>query len=219
MKRNHIRQKGHVTSKTFLHPILASLLCAGLPAAAAASTGTQATFVRTETGRTSPSAKPLCKTIEEDPITITCEYAATLASRPEKQRQPRIVLNRFVVSFNAHDESVMSVELTFTNEDTKPILDARTVNLAIDDGANHNYLRRTLPQVDFRTLAPGKSLTYSDRLLAGSFPPGHYMFHLSIPNPDSSRKFNSNDNLLLSSEGVPNPATGLNTLAEFTVRR
>lgn len=113
----------------------------------------------------------------------------------------------------------MRIDLTFTNEDTQPIHDTCFVNISIDDEAHHNYLRRPLPQVNLRTLAPGKSVTYSDRLLAGSFPPGHYIFQLSITSPSSSRKVNSTDNLLLSSEGVPNPATGLNTLAEFTVRR
>ncbi|HVB55987.1 MAG TPA: hypothetical protein VNE63_06065 [Candidatus Acidoferrales bacterium] len=167
--------------------------------------------------RTNARNQPQCKTAGDTHITITCRYKAIHASA--NQGGPHIALNRFVVSFSTNDESLMRVDLTFTNEDTKPILEARTIYLAIDDAANHNYLRRILPQVDFRNLAPDKPRTYSDRLLAGSFRPGDYTFHLWIPSPEPSRKFSSADNFLLSSAGVPNPATGLNTLAEFTVRR
>jgi hypothetical protein len=160
-----------------------------------------------------------CKTIEESQITINCTYVATPDKWQRRQQQPRIVLNRFVVSFDANEESVMRVELTLTNEDTKPIREARTLNLAIDDDADHNYLRRDLPGVNLGTLAPGKSLTYIDLLRVGSFPSGHYTFHLWIPSADPSQKFNFENNWLLSSEGVPNPADGVNRLAEFTVRR
>lgn len=124
-----------------------------------------------------------------------------------------------MVSFDERNESMMLVQLTLTNEDAEPLLDARKVSLTIDDDANRNYLRRALPQVDLRKLAPGKSSTYSERFLAGAFSPGHYLFHLCISGPDSSRTVTSSNNLLLSSDGVPNLATGLNTVADFTVRK
>jgi hypothetical protein len=111
----------------------------------------------------------------------------------------------------------MLVELMFTNEGTLPIMEGRPVYLAIDDDTGHNYLRRLLPHVDFSELAPGEPLTFSDHLLVGAFRPGHYTIELWIPDPDPSLKFKSVHNFLVSSEGVGNPTTRLNILAEFTV--
>jgi hypothetical protein len=211
-ERSRSLGKWRMKSEPFLLFVLQSLVCAGLYA-----TSPDVTSAHNQYESAPP--KPLCKTVQEERITITCNYAAAAASQQDKNRRPRIVLNRFEVSFNPNDGDLMHIELTFTNEDTKPLLGTNTASLAIDDDMKRNYLRRELPQVDLRELAPGKSLTYSDRLLVGSFPPGHYTFHLYIPNPDPLLRLHFTDNLLLSSEGVPNPANGLNTLAEFTVRR
>jgi hypothetical protein len=161
------------------------------------------------------SASPLCRAEGKEEITIRCNY--TEAPRPISSGfdKPRIVLNRMVLSFKTDEDSYMLVELTFTNGSTVPI--TRTVYLAIDDDAGRNYMRRPLPQVDFRKIAPGEQLKFSDRLLAPALRPGHYTIQLWIPNPDPSLKFDPLHNFLLSNAGMANPATGLNKLAVLAV--
>jgi hypothetical protein len=158
-----------------------------------------------------------CETAGKKEITIMCDYMATPHASSKNISTPRIVLNRLMISFKPNKESHMVVELTFTNEETARISDARTSYLAIDDDAGQNHVRRVLQQVDFRKLAPSQRLTFSDRLLVGSFRPGHYTIYLWIPNPDPALKFNPARNFLLSSLGVADTVTGLNTLARFSV--
>ncbi len=171
-----------------------------------------------KTTRTKIASLQACKTVgREKKIKITCNYRSVLPSGPKEQYVPRIVLNRSALSFKTNEESYLRIELTFTNESRARIRDTRAIYLAIDDDAGHNYLRRELRRVDFRRLDPGKALTVSDQLLAGALAPGHYVVHLWIPSPEPSLKFDPAGNLLLSSAGVPDPTTGLNTLAEFQV--
>lgn len=157
-----------------------------------------------------------CETRGKDEITITCHYRSAEHSASNSVAEPQIVLHRAVISFKTRDESRMLVELTMTNGDKVPFSNARTVYLVIDDDTGQNYVRRALPHVDFRKLAPGAKLTFSERLLIAPFPPGHYTVQLWIPDPDDSVKFNPTHNLLLRNVGVANRATGLNLLATFT---
>jgi len=166
--------------------------------------------------RSSPGSP--CEATGKKELRITCYYMSTPHSA-SAGIGPRIVLNRSVLSFDTNDQNYMHVELTFTNAGTSRISAAHPVYLAIDDQAGHNHVRRVLPQVDFRKLAPGERLTFSDRLLVPAFRPGHYAIQLWIPNPDPFLRFNAAHNLLLGSAGVADPATGLNTLAAFTVVR
>ncbi len=150
-------------------------------------------------------------------MTITCVYLAAARYDSNKQDLPRIVLNRAVLSFNPHIEGHMLVELTFTNDSTRQISEHRTIYLAVDGEDGRNYVRRPLPSADFSILRPGEPHTSSDELRIGAFQAGRYAIHLWIPDPDPSLKFNAAHNLLLSNVGVGDPATGLNTLAQFTV--
>jgi hypothetical protein len=127
------------------------------------------------------------------------------------------MLDRFEISFGARKAGEMRAELTFTNCGSSPISEARTVYLAVDDDMGRNYLRRILRQVDLRKLGPGESFTFSSSFVAGTFMPGHYIFHLWIPSPEQALKFDSRYNLLLASDGVPDRSTGLNVLAGFTM--
>jgi hypothetical protein len=122
-----------------------------------------------------------------------------------------------VLCFETNDESHMKIELTFTNQSAGPISDARTVFIAIDELGGKNHVRRPLPQVDMRKLAPHQTLTFSETLLSPAFPRGDYVVHLWIPSADPALKFDTAHNLLLSNVGVPDSVTGLNTLASFTV--
>jgi len=150
---------------------------------------------------------------------MTCDYKPAPQNASDEQGGERIVLDRFVISFNIAKESEMYVALTFTNAGATAISEARIAYLAIDDDAGHNYLRRPLPQVDFRKLAPSQSFTFSDHFYCGAFLPGHYKLHLWVPSPDQSLKFDNRHNLLLASEGVPDPSTGLNVLGDFKRER
>lgn len=162
---------------------------------------------------------PPCEMSGKNEFTITCDYTEATQSAKNRKGEPRIVLNHAALSFEMKHPSHVLVELTFTNGGTEPISEARTVYLAIDDDDGHNYVRRALSQIDFRRLAPGQRLTFTDKLLAVAFLPGRYTIHLWIPNPDPSLKFDSAHDLLLDSAGVANAATGLNTLGKFTVER
>ena len=157
-----------------------------------------------------------CDNVGREEITIMCEYTATPHASSDV-KMTRIVLNRIMISFEPTEESHMHVDLTFTNGGTTRISDVRTPYLVIDDDAGQNHARRVLQQVDFRKIAPGQRLTFSDWLLVGGFRPGHYTIYLWIPDPDPSLKYSASHNFLLASIGVADPQTKLNILASFTV--
>jgi len=129
------------------------------------------------------------------------------------------MLTHALLSFQPTDESHMRVELTFKNVGSTRISDTRAAYLVVDDDAGRNHVRRVLPHVDFRKLALGQALTFSELLLVGAFQTGNYTVRLWIPSSDAALKFDLSKSLLLSNEGVADPATGLNTLATFTVTR
>jgi Domain of unknown function (DUF4832) len=154
---------------------------------------------------------PQCVTIGTDELTITCAY------KPDSGAQPRISLNRAAISFAPSEDSQMSIELTFTNDRGSAISGHRDVYLVIDDENGKNNLRRLLPHVDFTKLEPGKPAKFQEVILAPGFAPGTYTISLWIPSTDPSLKFDAPHNFLLGSEGVADPATGLNQIAKFTV--
>ena len=135
------------------------------------------------------------------------------------QSKPRLLLDRFAVSFEASDESQMRVSLTFTNRRRISISEGRTVYLAVDDDAGHNYIRRSSPPRGSSQMGPEDLSRFQIVSLVGVLAPGHYFFHLWIPSPDQRLKFDSRYNLLLANEGVPDASSGLNTLAEYAVPR
>jgi len=164
------------------------------------------------------SNAPRCELGGEKDVIVACNYTPVPHFRSDAVVKPRIVLNHLVISFAENKKSNLQIELTFTNEGRTRLFDNRTVYLAIDDDAGRNYLRRVLPEVNLRKLAPGERLTFSDRLLSPAFPSGHYLIHLWIPSADHALRTDAVHNLLLTSVGVPDPATGLNTLASLTIR-
>jgi hypothetical protein len=166
-----------------------------------------------------PVGAPRCKAAGEAEISISCKYKAAPRAASQHGDEPRMVLLRATLSFGTVHESFLLINLTLENQGLNRISETRQVYLAIDDDAGHNHVRRVLPHVDFSKLAPGQRLTFSDRFLIGGFPAGHYTVQLWIPDPDPSLKFDPAHNFLLSSAGVADPTTGLNTLAEFIVKR
>jgi hypothetical protein len=150
-------------------------------------------------------------------ISITCDYRPAPRDANTSDAVPRIVLNHALLSFETNEESHMKIELTFTNQSAAAFLEARTVFIAIDGASGKNHVRRPLPQVDLRKLAPQQTLTFSETLLSPAFPHGDYVVHLWIPSSDPALKFDATHNLRLSNIGVPDSVTGLNTLASFTV--
>jgi len=162
-------------------------------------------------------ASPRCETTGTHEITIRCTYTPSSQSASDPKNAPRIVLNHAELSFETKHESYMLVELEFTNEGASLVTPAPTVYLAIDDEAGRNVVRRALPHVDLSKLHPGAHLTFSERFLVGAFTGGHYRISLWIPDPEPSRKDTAAYNLLLNSAGVPEPTTGLNRIAQFSV--
>lgn len=169
---------------------------------------------------TSPDkAEPQCETTGTKEMTISCTYTPSLEASTITKNAARIILNRAEVSFELNHESYMRVELEFTNGGGSSLTSAPTVYLAIDDDTGRNVIRRVLTHVDLTRLHIGERLTFLDRLLVGAFTSGRYTISLSIPDPEPSRKNIPAYNLLLSSAGVPDPTTGLNTVAHFSVAR
>ena len=166
--------------------------------------------------RASASA-PQCEEIGKGELTITCTYSAISSVAGDSRTAPRIILNRAAISFIPSNESQMRIQLTFTNDSGSKIADQRMVYLAIDDEKGENHMRRLLPHMDFRELEPGKLTKFQETLLAPAFSRGPYVVSLWIPSSDPSLKFDPAHNFLLSSNGVPDLATGLNQLAKFTV--
>jgi len=162
-------------------------------------------------------ASPQCETTGTHEITIRCTYTPSPPSLSGPQNAPRIVLNRAELSFETANESHMLVELEFTNAGGTSLAAAPAVSLAIDDDTGRNVVRRVLAHLDLSKLHPGEHFTFSDRLLVGAFTEGRYTVSLSIPDP--SHKDSPKSNVLLCSTGVPDPATGLNTIAHFSVAR
>jgi hypothetical protein len=171
-------------------------------------------------GHTEPQAStsaPQCEAIGTGDLTITCAYTACSSVGTDSRTTPRIILNRAVISFIPSDESLMRIQLTFTNDSGSKIADQRTVYLAIDEEKSENHMRRSLPHVDLTKLEPGKPTKFQETLLAPAFSRGQYIVSIWIPSTDSSLMFDPTHNFLLSSNGVPELATGLNHIAKFTV--
>ena len=163
------------------------------------------------------TSAPQCEAIGTGDLTITCAYTACSSVDADSRTAPRVILNRALISFVPSNESHMSIELTFTNDSGSEIADQRTVYLAIDDEKGENHMRRSLPHVDFTKLEPGKPTMFQETLLAPAFSRGPYIISIWIPSTDPSLKFDPTHNFFLSSNGVPEPATGLNQIAKFTI--
>lgn len=160
-------------------------------------------------------AAPQCRTTGTDRLTITCAYAAGSSADAGSRTNPRIILNRAVISLIPSDGKPMHIELTFTDGRGTRVDDQRTVYLSIDDEKGENHMRRPLPDVDFSKLEPGRPMKFQETLRAPAFSAGQYVVSLWIPSSISSLKFDPAHNFLLSSQGVPDRATGLNRIAEF----
>lgn len=179
--------------------------------------GTQTTTNAPVSATRKVAGGPTCETSGTDEITITCNYTGTPHTPSEDRTISRLVLNRAVISFDPTDEGILHLELTFTNEGGGRIFETRQVYFAIDDDQRRNYVRRVLTKVDFSKFEQGERRTFSQQLLVAIFRSGHYTIHLWIPDPDPAIKFNAANAFLLSSVGVADPTTGLNTLADFSV--
>jgi hypothetical protein len=159
---------------------------------------------------------PQCEIKGSGEITISCNYSPE-PHGSEQIAGPRIALDRASLSFDTDQDSHMKINLTITNRGTTAISEARTVYIAIDGADGKNFLRRALPSVNLNKVAPQQTAAFSETLLSPAFPPGTYTIQLWIPSPETSLKFDPSHNLLLANIGVPDSATGLNTLATFTV--
>ena len=225
MREGKIRGKGPCWAAQ-AHAVLAALLVVFVAPAAAQKAETSQRQVNDQASapsRNHPPSGSQCETKSQEQIVITCNYSPASGPSSPRERNSRIAITRAVISFRPDDASNLRAELTFKNTGRVRSSDARTVYLEIDadtgsnNHANNNYVRRSLPTVDFQKLSPGKAVTFSEQLRVAAFPPGHYTIALWIPSSEPALKFNSAQNFLISSTGVPDPQTGLNILAKFTV--
>jgi hypothetical protein len=195
--------------------VMAAALSLGASAILSASASEQPASQSTA----SPHAPAIpCHTTGTRDITIGCDYVPSDV-KSAAANEPRIALNHAAFSFKTKRDNWMSVTLTFTNLDTAKPSEARLVYLAIDDDSGHNYIRRVLPHVDFRTLAPGQKTEFTEHLLIPALHPRHYRIELWIPSSDPALKFDAGRNLLLESMGVADRKSGLNRVASFSVVR
>jgi hypothetical protein len=162
---------------------------------------------------------PRCQATGSEEIRIVCNYSAVAVNSEEAVSEPRIALNHAALSFKTKHDGWASVELAFTKLDAGPVSESRLIYLAVDDDSGHNFIRRVLPKVDFRSLVTGQRTEFSERLLIPAFQSGRYRIELWIPSSDPSLRFNVKNNFLLSSFGVADKKTGLNRIATFSVVR
>jgi hypothetical protein len=159
---------------------------------------------------------PECDIKGSGEITITCSYSPE-SHGSEQIAGPRIALDHASFFFDTDQDSHMKIGLTISNHGGAAISEARTVYIAIDGADGKNVMRRALPSVVLSKVAPQQTVVFSETLLSPAFPRGTYTIHLWIPSPETSLKFEPSHNLLLANIGVPDSATGLNTLATFPV--
>jgi hypothetical protein len=166
-----------------------------------------------------PGTKPRCRVDGTRDIAIHCDYMQVPLRSAQSSGEPQIALNCAELSFKTDDSNWMRLELRFTRTDRVPISGARIVYIAFDDDAGHNFIRRPLPSVNLAGLVAGRSAHFHERILVPALQPGHYQISLWIPSADPEFEFNAAHNLLLSSYDVGDDKTGLNRIAEFSVKR
>ena len=168
---------------------------------------------------TQPETKPRCQVTGTREIAVACDFTALPADPAQVASEPLIALNHAELQFKTRDDNWMSLELRFTKLNSTPISEAHRVYIAIDDDSGHNFIRRPLPSVNLAGLIPGKAAEFKERLLFPALRPGHYQIKLWIPSVDPSLMFNATHNLLVSSFGVADEKSGLNTISGFSVTR
>jgi hypothetical protein len=149
-------------------------------------------------------------------ISIDCAYATQPSSLMEKAA---LALDHAKITFNAHDESIMHVGLTFRNVGGAAFTERRTVYIEFDDEGGRNFIRRPLPSVNFQQVGPGEKKTFTESFLVPALLPGRYLVRLWIPSPEPALKFEASQNLLLRNEAVPEAATRLNHIADIVIER
>jgi hypothetical protein len=226
MRAQNGRLEVYLTSVTRLGGvvfIVLMMLLPGLAAKRGAGARTVSQGGQGESGGQRPvgaaaglGSRVACDRTGESELTIACGYGGAEGDG-EQNGEPLIAIERFVISFHPKSEGPMRVELAFSNRGKSAMKQARAVYMAIDDDEGNNYLRRELKLVDLDEVDPGESVTFSEQLLSAAYMPGHYVVHLWIPNPDPALKFNPRYNTLLANAGISDAASGLNTIAGFTV--
>jgi hypothetical protein len=164
-----------------------------------------------------PSQRSKCEVAGKTDIAIDCKFSTSAAGNAETK--PQIALTRALISFENNHDSYMHIDLTFQNLGKAAFPESRTVYIEFDDPAGQNFIRRPLPHVDFRKLAPGETKTFSDGFLAPALRPGRYIVQLWVPSSDAAIKFQPAHNFLLANAALANSATGLNEIAVLTVQR
>jgi hypothetical protein len=166
-----------------------------------------------------PESQPRCRVTGTREIAVACDYTALAVDSAQAASEPLIALNHAELQFKTKDDNWMSLELRFTKLNSIPISEAHRVYIAIDDDSGHNFIRRPLPSVNLASLVPGQPAEFKERLVFPALRPGHYQIKLWIPSVDPSQMFNAAHNLLVSSFGVADEKSGMNTISAFSVTR
>ena len=168
---------------------------------------------------TQPETQPRCQVTGTREIAVACDFTALPVDSAQAASEPLIALNHAELQFKTRDDNWMSLELRFTKLNSIPISEVHRVYIAIDDDSGHNFIRRPLPSVNLASLVSGRPADFKERLLFPALRPGHYQIKLWIPSVDPSLMFNAAHNLLVSSFGVADEKSGLNTISGFSVTR
>jgi len=162
-------------------------------------------------------AEPRCTIAGKREISIACDYSPAPAGSAAHDGDPLIALNHAELSFKTKGDHWVKLALTFTRLNDSPLAESRLVYIEIDDENGRNFIRRPLPAVNLAGLAVGQPVRFEQWLLFPALQPGHYRIKLWIPSNDPALKFKAAHNLLIGSVGVPDPKSGLNMIAAFTV--
>lgn len=160
------------------------------------------------------SSTHVCQTATAKELVLDCSYRVGTRAFVSS---PHLRLIHAFFSFEVKGENYMYLSLQIANEDTVRLAERRSAFIEIDDVKGNNYLRRPLTHTDLGLVEPGKTRTFSEKLLVGSFQPGDYILYLWIPSSEAGQTYNSNQSFLLGGENVASPDKGLNKLAQFRV--
>jgi hypothetical protein len=129
----------------------------------------------------------------------------------------QIWLKHVSLSFEVKGENYLALSLQFSNTGTGHLTEKRSVFLEVNDTQGKNYLRRPLTHVDLSLVEPGETRVFAEKLLVTTLVPGDYIISLWIPSAQPEQTYDRMQNFLLSGDGVANPRTRLNDLANLTV--
>lgn len=172
----------------------------------------------TAPANTTSATSPKCEVAGTRQLHIVCEFTPVKEESFPPGSAGLVAITYAELTFGTRDENWANITLKLMKLNDAAFSEEHLVYLEIDDDAGNNYIRRLLPGVKLSALAAGKPGEFTEHILFPALRPGHYEVKLWMPSAEPKNKFSPAHNLLVSSIGVGDEATGLNRLAAFSVK-